>query len=193
MISFRTASAATTDSNETESGFEVGLSVLRFLERPTSRRFLEARDAVLGSQDFRAATGKELDEIATLLEAHKFEEAKSAVEAYLPRLYLSPRVHLFAAKSLQGMWDDESARIGDNSIQKEREYAKNCLDAIYASGDGTSERPFLVLRVEDEYDLISALDKQVFRQMLVRDQGKSYDVFEFADGSTFWFDVSAFQ
>ena len=59
-----------------------------------------------------------------------------------------------------------------------------------ATGDGSAKKPYLVSRVEDEYDVLSSAGKRSTRQGLRMDQGKSYDVIFTSDGGEVHFDVS---
>jgi hypothetical protein len=58
-----------------------------------------------------------------------------------------------------------------------------------ASGDGTRARPWTVLRVSDEYDVLRSLGRRPASQELVGQAGRELDRIECVDGSEAWFDA----
>jgi hypothetical protein len=173
------------------SGFEVGLRVLTFLQRPSDENFMKARAAVIKSDDYRRAKGNELDVISGLLDEEKYQEARSKIIELMPCLYLSPRVHGYASLATKGLAKGPAGRMGDDP-DKEVQNLRNCLRGILSTGDGSKEHPYLVLRISDEYDVLSGLGKEKQRQSLVHHEGKPYDVISCRDGSSIWFDISSF-
>jgi hypothetical protein len=65
-----------------------------------------------------------------------------------------------------------------------------CLEAILASGGGTSSVPFLSTYPGDCYDVLRGLDVRPCGQRLVSRGGGWYDVITGSDGDEFWFDVT---
>ena len=61
---------------------------------------------------------------------------------------------------------------------------------ILATGDGTRARPWTVLRVSDEYDVLRSLGRRPVSQELVGGAGRELDRIECTDGSEAWFDAS---
>lgn len=96
---------------------------------------------------------------------------------------LSPGAHLLLGDIYEKLGDEESAR-------RERTIAIRCVKAILASGDGTADRPYLVTRVSDEYDVLAYLKKPMERQSLQQRGGRACDVMCCKDGSEIWFDIS---
>ena len=73
----------------------------------------------------------------------------------------------------------------------EKDMAVTCLCGILATGDGTRQRPFLVSRVSDEYDLIRyCFSTNRNSQSLRIIDGHYYDVLACGNGKICWFDVT---
>ncbi len=195
VLSFRTSGVNHDIVPDDTDGFSIGLSVLKFLEQPTQQNFLKARQAVIASKEYQSAAGDELDELTRLLREKRYRETQNRIVQLLPKLYLSPRVHMIASEAAKGLArsNDRELKMGDDTIQKEYQHGRNCLDAIYKSGNGTQEQPYLVLRMIDEADLLVALGKEVADQSYVRQGEKIYDVVECTDGTKVWFDISSFH
>ena len=68
--------------------------------------------------------------------------------------------------------------------------AATCCEGILATGDGTKEKPYLVTRTSDEYDILQYLDKQFGGQALVSDGDRNFDVMTCSDGTELWFDIT---
>lgn len=73
---------------------------------------------------------------------------------------------------------------------RERRTSRLALDSILSSGDGSAERPWSVLRISDEYDVLAAQDRRSTDQELVVDGDRRLDHHRCADGSEAWFDVT---
>jgi hypothetical protein len=121
-----------------------------------------------------------------LLEAGRGEEAVAAVRALMPGAFFSPAAHqaLAAAHEL----------IGDlNAAERERAIAGLAGEAILASGDGSREQPWVVLRVSDEYDVLRHLGLHADAQRLERADGLTLDRLTCNDGSELWFDLTLLE
>ena len=66
------------------------------------------------------------------------------------------------------------------------------LRSIRSTGDGSEQHPWSVLRINDEYDLLRALDKVRDRQDLVETGGRRLDRLTCTDGTVAYFDVTSF-
>ena len=73
----------------------------------------------------------------------------------------------------------------------EREAAAKCVEGVLATGDGSADKPYLVTRVSDEYDLLRHLKKARTTQGLRHKDGKAFDVMSCTDGTEVWFDITA--
>jgi hypothetical protein len=154
-----------------------------FLKEPTKESYLRLFEAVTSAPSYNPYS-RDLDEATDLMSAKKHREAQEKLEKAMPNLLLSPRAHQFASIAAKGLGDDKKA-------ESERDTAAACLKGILLTGDGSGERPYLVTRVSDEYDLLRHLKKGKKAQSLRQKDGKSYDVMSCADGSEVWFDITA--
>lgn len=65
------------------------------------------------------------------------------------------------------------------------------LRSIRSTGDGSEQHPWSVLRINDEYDMLRALDKVRDRQGLVETDGRRLDRLTCTDGTVAYSDVSS--
>ena len=61
------------------------------------------------------------------------------------------------------------------------------VSSVLATGDGTQERPWSVLRVADEYDILRASSQRPTAQRQVSDERGQFDVHTLEDGGEVWF------
>jgi len=154
--------------------------------------FLQSPDAYNYRQLFTAITESEsydphsdpLEEVGKLHSEGKTEEALEMLSEAFPNLLLSPTAHQIAGFLHHKLGNEDGANM-------EMMISRACLEGILASGDGTQESPFEVLRVSDEYDLLQFLEKEMESQSLTEVDGRHFDVMQCKDGSEYWFDISA--
>ena len=112
------------------------------------------------------------------------EAAVAIVQALMPGAFFSPSAHAALAAAHAALGDDTRA-------EAERRTQVLALESIRSTGDGTRERPWSVLRISDQYDVMRA-DRRVPReQTLLVVGGRSLDRQVCEDGSETWFEVSA--
>src|SRR4051794_30704824 len=123
---------------------------LEFLREPSQVNFLAVRMMLLTHEAYQPYSD-DLDRIHDLYNQQKFEEANSLCKESFPNLLLSPRAHLLLALTAQKLGKEEEA---------EMEYFifERCLEGIVGTGNGTEQKPYLVLRTSDEYDLLQHLE-----------------------------------
>ncbi|MDN4159807.1 DUF4919 domain-containing protein [Nocardioides abyssi] len=108
--------------------------------------------------------------------------ALRVLESALPGALLSPSVHTGLATALAALGRPEEA-------QRQQRIARAAVDAVLASGDGTADRPWSVLRVADEHDVLRALGRRPESQSLVERDGRTLDRLVTTDGGEAWFVV----
>lgn len=150
----------------------VGDLVGRYLDDPTPATLAEVRRAVRAHPTFDP--GLVIDPDAGLDE----------LRGLMPGALLSPAAHAALARALAGAGHREQAA-------RERALAETALASIVTTGDGTRERPWSVLRVSDEYDVLRALGRRPVDQSVHRDGPRTLDRHACDDGSEVWFDVTA--
>ncbi len=121
--------------------------------------------------------------VAPLFESGAYDDAITAVEDTMPGAIFSPSAHALLARAFAGTGNRPAA-------ERERSVAEAALRSILSTGDGTAERPWSVLRVSDEYDVLASLRRTRLRQTLVQHAGRSVDVLVCDDGSELHFDVT---
>ena len=154
----------------------------KFLEKPGRETYLAVFKAVTEAESYDPYS-MELNGAWDLIKERKFKEAQEKLEKAMPNLLLSPRAHSMAAMAAEGLDDAAKAKA-------EREAAAKCLDGMLATGDGSPDKPYLVTRVSDEYDLLRHLKKARTSQGLRHKGGKAFDVMSCADGTEVWFDIT---
>ncbi|MGA2067312.1 MAG: hypothetical protein ABSG86_20240 [Thermoguttaceae bacterium] len=149
---------------------------------PTKENYLAAHKLLVACDKY-SPYSTDLGDAAQAANTQQPEEARAKLRQAGINVLLSPRAHMLAARLATAAGDPSAAK-------KEAAAAKSCLAGIMATGDGSAKKPYLVSRVEDEYDVLSSAGKRSTRQGLRMDQGKSYDVIFTSDGGEVHFDVS---
>ena len=154
----------------------------RFVEQPTRKNYLAARDAVLRVSPSLVQTA-DLVKIGRLLDEGNFIEARERLDALPPSAALSPRVHFLAAEAAEALSDLENFEL-------ERFLFVVCIRALMATGDGSRRAPYSVCHATDEYDLLESLGMEPTTQSLVASGAATYEMVECASGKRMWFDVT---
>lgn len=109
--------------------------------------------------------------------------AVATVQDLMPGAFFSPSAHAALGAAHAALGDEARA-------EAERRTQVLALESIRSTGDGTRDRPWSVLRITDEYDVLRA-DRRVPReQTLLVVDGRSLDRHLCEDGSEAWFEVS---
>lgn len=157
-----------------------GLFVQLLSER-TQDKFLKLRNIIINSEKYKPYNHLP-QQMESLFEKEEFVEATQIFFSNWPTLTLSPRVHFVLS---------QISELNNNKEKVEfyRVAALVVLDLIIKSGDGTKKRPYSVLHVSDEYDVLWALKKERSEQKLIMDNGYVYDCFTTSDGEEIYFDI----
>lgn len=140
------------------------------------------RDAVRSSPGFDVGLDV-VGAVSPALARGAHEEAVAIVEGLMPSAFFSPSAHAALGAARAALGDDARARA-------ERRTQMLALESIRSTGDGTRERPWSVLRISDEYDVLRADRRTSREQTLVTADGRSLDRHLCDDGSEAWFEVS---
>ena len=120
-----------------------------------------------------------------LLDAGDAGSVVTLFRQHLPSVLLSPGAHLALATAFEQLGERAQA-------EREREVARLGVEAVTESGDGSSDRPWVVLRVGDEYEVLAALGRRVTSQRLgVSQDGELVDELTCDDGSVCCFVLAA--
>ena len=155
---------------------------LEYLNKPSVEIFLAVRQKVSESDRYLPYSN-ELDVLAANLCA---EDPQAAIEYFwqtFPSLLLSPSAHMTLSKAYNSMGKENEAAF-------EKALAHQLIKSILATGKGTKKKPYAVMRVEDERDVLAALRKQPCPQFLMMGNKRVLDLLQCSDGSEVYFDIT---
>lgn len=154
----------------------------KFLETTNRDTYFALRDLVMADPQFNPYS-TELQELNTLCEERRFDEVQQRLPTLLPNCLLSPSFHMFASMAAEELEDKHTARL-------EAAVAQKCLKALLTTGDGSKDRPYHIIRLEDEYDLMAYHKRPVASQFTVERDSRYLDVLQSQGGVETWFDVT---
>lgn len=129
-----------------------------YMEDATPARLDALREEILASPSY-TPTPRFLVEARRLAAAGRHWDAINLVGSWMPGAFLSPSAHSLLDESLAAVGDDaESGR--------ERFLTRLAIQTLIRTGDGSPERPWVVLRVDDEYDLLRWTRRKPLEQRL---------------------------
>jgi len=161
---------------------DFGKALDAFLKEASREHFVALRKHVISHEKY-SPYSTELKDIAKLVEKRTYAAAKQKAQAALPNLLLSPRLHKYLYVIAREEKDEKTANV-------ERLFYLRSIEGILATGDGTKERPYLVTRTSDEYDVLWYLKKECKTQALSNADGRYLDMLTCKDGSEIWFDIT---
>lgn len=150
-----------------------------FISNPNKENFLKSREMIINHPAYNPYSD-DLEIIEKFLDESDFE---SVINYKNINILLSPTAHLmkgYAAKQL----NDE------NIIKAEYDFANGILDCIKLTGNGSKEQPYIVTRVEDEYEVLHQLKEKVGSQNLVIEDLKTFDLIKTESGKEIYFDIT---
>jgi hypothetical protein len=105
----------------------------------------------------------------------------------MPNLILSPSAHRLAGVAFAAIGDEKTADF-------ERKASHVLLNSLLSSGDGSKLKPYAVMRIADEHDILDAMGKKFKEQEFIMDDenNRPLDVMTCSDGSKVYFDISLF-
>lgn len=115
-----------------------------------------------------------------LLRDHRYAAALNELTAWMPGMFLNPGLHRLLALAHEGLDNPEQA-------ETERWLAELALNTITSSGDGSRSRPWWVLRIADQYDVVRSLRTRVSIQRVEWQGQQLLDGLVTDDGRELWF------
>lgn len=152
--------------------------VTAYLENQDLEHLARLRRAVVASASFDPDLNL-VNELGPLMEEGHHQEVVDAVTAKMPGAALNPTAHLAMSAALEALGDERAAK-------RESIMAKVAVSSVLATGDGSEESPWSVLRVADEYDIMRAKGIAPRGQSAQSRDGRVVDRHETADGPV-WF------
>ncbi|MCP4109687.1 MAG: DUF4919 domain-containing protein [Desulfobacteraceae bacterium] len=160
----------------------VKTAFFNYTQNQSPENFLCFRDAVAASPDYSPYSDYK-ETVYDLIENEKFKQAKEYMMSVMPIWFFNPGIHELISFVLHELGEEKEAQI-------EFQLAMLLLDGILSTGDGSKKRPYLVLSVSDEYDVIEHFDKKVTMQSLVNEGNIQCDLMEFDDKTSMYFDIT---
>lgn len=155
---------------------------MEFLKSPSRERYLQLFALVTKAEEYEPYSD-ELTNASELLQAHRNEEARTVLGRAMPNLLLCPRAHLYLGYIAKAAGDEEQANF-------ENYVASACVEGVLATGDGSQQQPYRVVRTSDEHDVVQYLDKTFEEQSLIDEADRQFDRIRCTDGTVFWFDIT---
>lgn len=168
-------------SNVDGDDLEVDPQLTELVLTFTKENYLAARSFAVGHASYKPYSS-DLEELADTEDEAACKIVLRTLEQASPNLLFSPRAHLWAAIAAEKLGDEKRQ-------QRELRIAKGLIQGILATGDGTRQKPYAIVRPTDENDLLMHLDKRQDSQSLVQ-EGGTFDVILCTDGTEIWFEIS---
>jgi hypothetical protein len=149
------------------------------------------RDAYAASAHYQPYGGDTDDARTTMIKAFNAQDCTTALPAadkVLDAIYIDITAHLVSGRCFEMAGDKAKADF-------HRAIAHGLMDSIVASGDGKTEKTaFLVVTINEEYDVLSALRWRLVGQALINDDGHAFDKMEVksatsAETATLYFQI----
>ncbi len=151
-----------------------------YIEDPTPARLAALRAEIVASPSY-TPTPRFLLEARRSAAAGRHWDVVNLVGQWMPGAFLSPSAHSLLAEALEAVGDDEEAA-------RERFLTRLAIQTLIRTGDGSPECPWIVLRVDDEYDLLRWTRRRPVSQRLVITADGPRDVIRHDLGES-WFAV----
>jgi hypothetical protein len=164
------------------SSLSVKENFLEFLNNPSVDGFEILRQQVSASDRY-VPYSNELDMLVAALGAGHPQEAIDLFWRSFPNLLLSPLAHFIQSQAYLDLKREGEA-------EGEKAMGRLILKSILATGKGTKKKPYAVMRVEDEKDVLSVLKKQAGAQFLMTDKSRVFDLLQCSDGNEVYFDIT---
>jgi len=150
-----------------------------FISNPSKENFTKSREIIINHPAYNPYSD-DLEIIEKFIEEADYE---SAINCKNINILLSPTAHLmkgYAAKQLNN----------ENALKAEYDFANSILDCIRLTGNGSKEQPYIVTRVEDEYEVLHQLKEKVSSQNLIIEEEKIFDLIKTESRKQIYFDIT---
>ncbi len=155
---------------------------LEFLKKPSTEGFQCLRQQVAASERY-APYSNELDMLMAALSAGEPQAAIDLFWRSFPNLLLSPLAHMILSQAYLDLKREDEA-------EGEKAMGRLILKSIISTGKGTKKKPYAVMMISDEADVLSVLKKQAGAQFLIRGESRVMDLQRCSDGSEVYFDIT---
>ena len=161
---------------------DFGATVERYLRTPTPASLRDVHRELCAGGNYDPELP--LERIAApYLQNRRYDDLIDRVLEMMPGAMLSPRAH--------GVLADAYDAVGEHrGAERERTLSRVSLQAILRSGDGSWSRPWSVLHVSDEADVVDFLGRRSEHVRYEERDDRLLDLHRCDDGSEVWFDVT---
>ncbi len=156
-----------------------------YLQQRTPAAFLAARAVLLALPSYDPWS-PELAEFDQLLDRQDWHGMRRRAMKVIDNWMLTPYIHECLALAHQRLGDEKLCAL-------ETELYSACARGILMTGDGTEERPYLVVRPDDAYGALLFEDKKWVNEREVSRAGRTLRGLTCEDGAERWFDLSDAQ
>ena len=163
-------------------GCDVRDELVQFIQSPDKETYLSFRAQLIASDQYDPYSD-EINTAGELYEQQKVAEARDMLQDAMGNLILSPRAHMLLGFLHHKCGDEQGA-------EAEMMIGHACIAGILSTGDGSADKPYIVVRTSDEYDVLEYHEKQLKQQSLTQKDDKHFDMIECTDGSVYWFDIT---
>jgi hypothetical protein len=160
----------------------VRVQLRSFLRRRSLSRYLDARAAMMESREFDPRSTV-LPDVLQLLGRGRHDEVVAVTRAAMGNWILNAGIHVTMSRALAALGDSLGAK-------RELEIGGALLGGLLQTGDGSVERPYLVLRTADQYDVLARCGLRGLAHQVACREGRAYDAVACGGGRDVWFDVT---
>ncbi len=162
-------------------------ALLEWMKNPKLEGFLALRQEIVRSPDYQPyKEPRPLDQLREAVGERRHKDILTIFEREGISLLLSPEAHMAVTIAHK--------HLGNSELElQSRWLSKLCGEAIEQSGDGSLNRPYLVLHINDEYDFLVRHGLVPVQQSLVHHGGRALDVMTLNTGRKIAFDVTDMQ
>lgn len=153
-----------------------------FLQSPNRETYLALRNKIISSESYQPYSD-EFEIASELYGEQKLQQARDTLQKSMANLLLSARAH-----QLLGFLHSKTSDV--QAAQAELMIANACVEGILATGNGSVDSPYIVVRTSDEHDVIDHLGKELESQSLSHINNKHLDLIRCKDGTEYWFDIT---
>jgi len=158
------------EADSDSKGNDMREDLIEFLQEPNRETYLTFRAKIIASDNY-SPYSNEFDTATELCEQERIEDARETLQDAMGNLMLSPRAHHLLGFLHHKLENERAAEM-------ELMIGDACLQGILATGDGSKDAPYIVVRTSDEHDIISHLEKQFKQQSLTHVDEKHFDLIQ---------------
>jgi len=152
-----------------------------FLSKGDGPSYIVVLEAIAANPNY-APYGGQTIEMEELLDSGKPEDAIAIFQKSYHTLIASPLAHYDYSIAAMRKGDEDQSK-------RSREIMNICVKGIMATGDGTEAKPYFISIPDDEYLILSVLERESRGQRLVK--GDRYlDVHTLDDETELYFDIT---